>query len=276
MWLRGGLRWLALNKPLPTSPDDEMSLTMIFVLALAMAFLTTGALLAVSYAIRHNGLASAAREAMTSLSTVPMLGALFFGVWLWSLQATYAEPPVWVVVAMATTSFFAIGGGAVATLGAQSESKRFWPRACDIATAAGAVLVSLGACSVGTPPLAVAATAVLAVAFCILRGWRPAAQAEALFGPATAAAVLMLTSRVIAVDEDPVNGHPPRAVQALFVAATMSLLIAAAAGDAAADPTRGVHAIAAGVYTISMAAFYMSTLTMVHSLFPLLFKFVNY
>jgi hypothetical protein len=73
----------------------------------------------------------------------------------------------------------------------------------------------------------------------------------------------MLTSRLIAVEEDPVNGHPPRVVQALFVLATVALVVAAAAGDSAEDPTRGAHAIAAGVHILSMAAFYVAMLSVV-------------
>ena len=73
----------------------------------------------------------------------------------------------------------------------------------------------------------------------------------------------MLTSRLIAVEEDPVNGHPPRIVQALFVLATVALVVAAAAGDSAEDPTRGAHAIAAGVHILSMAAFYVAMLSVV-------------
>lgn len=263
MWLRGAVRWLALNKPLPTLPSDEMSLTMIFVLALTMSFLTAGALLAVFSAVRQKALAKAAREAVTHLSAVPMLGTLFFAIWLWSLQTTGAEPRAWVVVAMAMTGLCALVGGAVATFGALSESPGCRPWALDVATGVGAAVVSAGACSAGFPPPSVAATAVLAVAFCMLRGWRTAAEADALLGPAPAAAVLMLTSRLIAVNENPVDGHPPGAVQAFFAFATACLLVAAGAADTAADPTRGVHAIAAGLHTVAMAAFYISMLIMV-------------
>ena len=43
----------------------------------------------------------------------------------------------------------------------------------------------------------------------------------------------------------------------------LSTKVAAAAGDSAEDPTRGAHAIAAGVHILSMAAFYVAMLSVV-------------